>query len=61
MRCVFYMARSALPMRRPTCFHGQVRVAAHDIVYSCCYYYYDIHPAHETAHVSSQAGPGRGA
>ena len=26
----------------------------------CCYYQYDIHPAHEAAHVFSQAGPGRG-
>ena len=31
MRCGLYMGRSALPMRRPTCFHGPVRVAAHEM------------------------------
>ena len=41
------------------CFHGPVRATADEhVVYSCYYYYID--PAHETAHVFSRAGPGRG-
>ena len=56
-----YMDRSALPVKPPTCFHGPVRTAAHEIwCMYYCYYYYDIQPAHGAAHVFARAGPGRG-
>ena len=31
MRCWFYMGRSARPMRRPMCFDGPARTAAHEM------------------------------